>query len=291
MPTGLGVGRADTLWVLDGSNQRITLLPLDSGAEPASIPFPPGSSMMGGRIIPVADGAYGVLSMFSFQPGDDAGFPPRPLVRLGRDGVDADTVWVAPAPQFDRVEVTSGTRVMMMLAQQAFAPGFYWDRFADGAFALADGPEYDIRVVGPDGHERFRIRREPAARLTTPEDEEYERDRQREASVQGNFPGAEQMMEKRLEALTFAEVVARITGLAVDSRDRLWVGVSVTRPGETDRIDVYDPAGSLLGEIRDPDFFPDLMYGDGLVARITEDELDVQQIVVYQLGENGAATR
>ena len=27
MPMGLGVGRGDTLWVLDGSNQRITLLP------------------------------------------------------------------------------------------------------------------------------------------------------------------------------------------------------------------------------------------------------------------------
>lgn len=290
MPVGLGVGRADTLWVLDGSNQRITLLALDSEAEPSSIPFPQGSSMMGGRIIPVVDGAYGVFAMFSFRPGDDAGPPPRPLVRLGRDGTASDTVWEAPAPKFDQVEVTSGNRVMVMMAQQSFAPRFHWDRFANGTFALADGPEYDIRVVAPDGLERFRIQRDPAARPTTPEDEDFERDRLREASVQGNFPGAEEMREKRLEALTFADRVPRITGLAIDSRDRLWVGVSVSRPGETDRIDVYDPEGSLLGEIRDPEFFPDLMYGDGLVARITADELDVQQIVVYQLVEDGAPT-
>ncbi len=64
----------------------------------------------------------------------------------------------------------------------------------------------------------------------------------------------------------------------------------MTRPGETDRIDVYGPEGSLLGEIRAPEFFPDLFYGDGLVARITADELDVQQIVVYQLVEGGAGT-
>ncbi|MBT8479212.1 MAG: hypothetical protein KJO06_09850, partial [Gemmatimonadetes bacterium] len=69
MPVGLGVGQGDTLWVLDGSHQRITLLPTDSDARPASIPFPPGSSMMGGRIIPVSDGAYGVFAMFSFRPG------------------------------------------------------------------------------------------------------------------------------------------------------------------------------------------------------------------------------
>lgn len=289
MPIGLGVGRGDTLWILDGSNQRITLLPLDSEAEPSSIPFPPGSSMMGGRIIPVVDGAYGVFAMFSFRPGDDTGPPPRPLVRLGHDGVAADTVWEAPAPKFDQIEVTSGNRVMVMMAQQSFAPGFHWSRFANGAFALAEGPEYDVRVVGPDGLERFRIQREPAARPTTPDDEEFERDRLREASVAGTFPGAEEMMEKRLEALTFAEVVPRITGLTVDTQDRLWVGVSVTRPGETDRIDVYAADGSLLGEIQEPEFFPDLIYGDGLVARITADELDVQQIVVYQLVEDGAA--
>ena len=289
MPIGLGVGRGNTLWVLDGSNQRITLLPLDPEAEPSSIPFPPGSSMMGGRIIPVVDGAYGVFAMFSFRPGDDTGPPPRPLVRLGHDGVAADTVWEAPAPKFDQIEVTSGNRVMVMMAQQSFAPGFHWDRFADGSFALAQGPEYDIRVVGADGLERFRIRREPAARATTPADQEFERDRLREASVTGTFPGAEEMMEKRLEALTFAEVVPRLTGLAVDTQNRLWVGVSVTRPGETDRIDVYGADGSLLGEILEPEFFPDLIYGDGLVARITADELDVQQIVVYELVEGGSA--
>ena len=288
MPTGLGVGEADTLWVLDGSNQRITLLPADEGAEPASIPFPPGSSMMGGRIVPVSDGVYGVFAMFSFRPGDDAGPPPRPLVRLGRDGVAADTVWEAPAPRFDQVEVTSGNRVMVMMAQQSFAPGFHWSRFSDGTFAVCDGSDYDIRLVARDGAEIFRIGRDPAARATTAADEEYERQRLQEASGPGNFPGAEQMMEKRLEALTFAEVVPRITGLAVDGADRLWVGVSIERPGETERIDVYDRDGSLIGEIASPEFFPDLFYGDGLVARLTEDELDVQQIVVYRLVEGAA---
>jgi hypothetical protein len=289
-PVGLGVGRADTLWVLDGSNQRVTLLPREVDAEPASIPFPPGSSMMGGRIVPVADGVYGVFAMFSFNPGDDTGPPPRPLVRLGRDGSAADTIWNAPAPKFDRVEVTSGNRVMVMLAQQSFAPGFHWARFSDGRFALADGPEYDVRIVGAEGLELLRILRPPPARPTTPEDQEFERNRLRDASEEGTFPGAEQMMEKRLDALTFADVVPRITGLAVDDRDRLWVGVSVDRPGETDRIDLYESDGTLLGEIREPEFFPDLLFGDGRVARLTADDLDVQQIVVYQLVEEGSPT-
>ena len=70
------------------------------------------------------------------------------------------------------VEVTSGNQVMVMMAQQSFAPGFHWDRFSNGTFALADGSEYDIRVVGPDGIEQFRrssaiqphVRRRPKTR-------------------------------------------------------------------------------------------------------------------------------
>ena len=172
---------------------------------------------------------------------------------------------------------------------QAFAPGFYWERFANGTFAVVEGPEYVIHLLDGDGHEIRTIRRDPPARTPTIDDIEGERERQRDRAPPSNMPGAEQLMEKRLEALTFAERIPRITGLAVDTQDRLWVGVSVSRPGETDRIDVYAADGSFLGEIQEPEFFPDLIYGDGLVARITADELDVQQIVVYQLVEDGAA--
>lgn len=111
----------------------------------------------------------------------------------------------------------------------------------------------------------------------------------RENAARDDFPGAEQMLEKRLEAMTFAEVIPRITGLIVDGRDRLWVGVSEDAPGRADRIDVYDPEGRLIGEIADPPFFPDLFFGDGLAAHLTRDELDVEQIVLARLieGEQG----
>ena len=101
MPPGLGMGSADTLWVLDGSNQRITLLPRDPEAEPASVPFPQGSTMMGGRILPVADGGYGVFAMFSFRPGDDAGPPPRPpfAVLAQLQGRARAFVWLIVRPR------------------------------------------------------------------------------------------------------------------------------------------------------------------------------------------------
>lgn len=288
-PTGLGLGPGGDLWIPDHGNRRVTLLPRAEGIEPTSLPYPEGAGSMGGSILPEGDGAWAVLTMFSFRPGDDSGPPPLPLVHLTADGVYDDTVWVAERPHMDPVEAQAGGMMVMMLVQQAFAPSFLWERFSDGTFAIADGPEYDIRLVDPAGGEITRIARAPAARAPTAADMEAERERQRAMSPPSNIPGAEELMEKRLEALTFAPVIPRLTGLAVDGSDRLWVGVSIDVPGETGRIDVYDREGRLLGEIVDPGFFPDLLYGDGLVARLTEDELDVQQIVVYRLREGTAA--
>ncbi len=288
-PTGLGIGASGDLWVPDHGNRRVTRLPREEDREPASVPFPDGAGSMGSSIAPTANGAWGVLTMFSFRPGDDAGPPPLPLVHLTTDGVYDDTLWVAERPHMDRVEARAGNMMVMMLVQQAFAPSFHWERFSDGTFAIADGPEYDIRLLDGTGNEDLRIVRAPPARAPTAADMERERERQRALAPPSNIPGAEEMMEKRLEALTFAPVIPRITGLAVDGSDRLWVGVSVATPGETDRIDVYDREGRLLGEIADPDFLPDLFYGDGLAARLTEDELEAQQIMVYRLREESGA--
>ena len=51
---------------------------------------------------------------------------------------------------------------------------------------------------------------------------------------------------------------------------------------------MYAADGKLLGEIRTPEFFPDVAYGDGFLGRLTADDLDVQQIVVYRRVEDGA---
>jgi len=288
-PGGLAVAPDGTLWVTDDGNRRVTLLPRHEGREPASIPLAESAGAVSGHIALVEDGLYGVLMTFRFSPGDDSSPPPMSLVHINLEGAYDDTLWTAERPPMDMVEARTGNQMIMMLIQQAFAPGFYWERLADGTFAVVEGPEYVIHLLDADGNEVRRIRRDPPARAPTVQDMEREREHQRDMAAPGNIPGAAQLMEKRLEALTFAERIPRITGLALDTRDRLWVGVSVDTPGETERIDVYDRDGALLGEIRAPEFFPDLFYGDGLAARLTRDELDVQQIVVYRLVEGEAA--
>lgn len=288
-PGGLAVAPDGALWVTDDGNRRVTIIQRQEGQEAVSIPLAESAGAVSGDIALSDGGLYGVLRTFRFSPGDDSGPPPLALVHMNLEGTYDDTLWTAERPHMDQVEARMGNQVMMMLVTQAFASGFFWERFANGTFAVVEGPEYVIHLLDADGGEMRTIRRDPPAREPTDEDIEGERERQRDRAPPSNMPGAEQLMEKRLEALTFAGRIPRITGLAVDMQDRLWVGVSMDTPGETDRIDVYGADGALLGEIGDPEFFPDLIYGDGLVARITADELDVQQIAVYELVEGGSA--
>ncbi len=285
MPGGLGVGPGDSLWVADRGNRRVTIYPPDPAAEASEIALSEAASGLGGPLSIDGTGLYGVGVIFSFTPGAEVSVPPQRLLHVTRSGEVDDTLWTAPPREFDRVELTSGGSRMMMLMQRRFTPGFSWGRFSDGTFALADSPEYEIAFVAPDGSVTRRVRRAPPARPTTEEDRERARRETREQAETSTSDAVRQSVEQRIEKMTFAETVPRITGLAVDGEDRLWVGVATDHPEETGRIDVYDREGALLGEIRDPAFFPALFYGDGRAALVDRDELDVPRVIVLALRE------
>jgi len=284
-PSGLSVGPADSLWVVDRGNRRVTLFPRDPEGTTSEISLTDESSGLGGELAIGPDGVFGVAMIFSFSPGEEIEYPPRTLIQLQRDGEIADTVWIAPPPSFDRVELTSGDGVAVMLSQRTFSPGFHWERFSDGSFAVAQETEYAFSILNGDGSERLRVRRDPPARLTTEEDRKRARDEARADAEESTSPFVRNSIDERIAKMTFAESVPRITGLAVDGNDRLWVGVSEQLPGETERIDVYRLDGSLLGEIRDLGLFPTMFYGTGRAALLDRDELDVQRVVVFQLRE------
>ncbi len=284
-PSGLAVGVGDSLWVVDRGNRRVTLFPPDPEGTPAEIALSEETSGLGGELALGPDGAYGVSMIFSFSPGEDVEYPPRRLIYLPREAGIGDTIWTAPPPEFDRVELTSGGSVAIMLTQRTFSPGFHWERFSDGGFVVAQGAEYELSFLAPDGSERLRVRREPPSRLTTEEDRQRAREEVRDEAEESTSPFVRQSIDERIEKMTFNDRIPRITGLAVDGRDRVWVGVSGDLPGATDRIDVFDTNGTLIGEIHDPDVFPLLFYGDGRAAVLDSDELDVQRVIVFQLRE------
>ena len=276
----LAIGVGDTLWLADAANQRITLFPIDGG-DAASIPLPEGSTGFGGRLETTPDGVLSLMSSFTFSPGTELEIPPRPLLEIARDGSITDTVWTVPAPEMDLVTITTGNRTMMSMVSRRFSPGFSYGRFSDGGLVLHDQADYDIRMLASDGGAERIITRDPAPRATTDED----RQREIDEILEPRDGEVSDMQRKQAEAMTFADVIAPINRLMLDHRDRVWVGVSEVIPGDDDRIDVFTRDGELIGELRDT-VMPDAFLGDGYAALITQDELDVQQIVVLKLVES-----
>jgi len=287
-PSGVSVGPDGTLWIPDFGNQRVNLLRTD-GSEPGSIGLGEDSGGVAGQLEVREDSFYGVLRIFTFSPGEDAGFPPQPLVSISTDGSVLDTVWTAPAPGRDMVTIENNGSQFMMMMSRMFSPLFAWDAFSvmpgGDVFTVIDNAEYDIRLVDETGAERLRIAREPPARAATEADQEAVKDRTRQAglSMRGGGPTAEELLEKRLEAMTFEELIPRLTNLAIDGKDRVWVGVREEGSDIHERIDVYDRDGNLLGEIRDMEDFPDAFFGDNLVAIIGQDKFDVPTITIARL--------
>ncbi len=82
--------------------------------------------------------------------------------------------------------------------------------------------------------------------------------------------------------MTFEDRIPRIVELSVDPRGRIWVGVSENVPGTVQRIDVYEPDGTLVGELRGVPF-PQAFTGQDRILTSRRDELDVPQAVVMRV--------
>lgn len=286
-PRTMAMGPGDTLWIDDRANQRLTLIPVDGG-EPTSLALPQTSRGLGGAMSVDSAGVVAVLSTFSFSPGRAEGMPPRPIVRIGRDGQTGDTLWTAPAPPTDVVTINSGGNQLMMMMSQRFAPGFSWVRFADGGIAVQESADYEIRFVDEDGEVRRILRRLPPPRATTDADRQAYLDSllaPPEEETRFNTP---EIRRERAEAATFAELIPRIVTMRRDAQDRLWVGVSEQEPNVIERIDVYERDGTLLGELRGM-AMPDHFFAADHAAIIDQDELDVQQVHVMRLVEEPEA--
>ncbi|HEY8484982.1 MAG TPA: hypothetical protein VIL13_10255 [Longimicrobiales bacterium] len=301
-PSALAVGPGDSIWVADIGNRRYTIFPPTAG-EARSVPFPEEAGFAVG-VLAIDDG--GPVQAFRAAPRPDGPNPepPRTILRLAGDGAILDTIWTTAPPQVD--EVQSGNpaqrQIVVIRMPRAFEMPQLWQRFASGGFVVADTAEYVLRLIDDNGNEVRRIARDLPARQTTEADKELARKRLREQfrrgggiriTIRDGGPGGpagpppEHLLQAQLNAMTFAPVIPRITGIRVDPHDRIWVGVSIDEAGTTERIDIYDRNGTLLGELTGWPL-PDAFLGTDRAAFLTRDDMDVQQIVLVRIVEAAA---
>lgn len=300
-PLGLDVGPGDTVWVSDFTNGRITGYPQNGGA-PRVLPYGEIGAVPSPNLVKLDDGfIQSFRPLFNFQGGpggmervasgdSGAATTPRiPLVRTDPTLETHDTLWSIPEPPTDMVQLEMGDRIMLLMMTREFMPAFQWDVLSDGTVVVADTAAYLLRLLDREGVVSRVIRRDPDPRTTTEADRELARQRLRNQqeggtriSLGGGGPDNEtqrRLLEQRLEKMTFAAVIPRIVSLRVDNDDRIWVGVAEDVPDSIARIDIYEPSGDLVGELRDFPM-PDVFLGRDGVGILRRDELDVQQVLL-----------
>ncbi len=290
MAFGMSAGPGDTLWVMEMMGRRLTGFPA-RGGEPRVVPF-------GVDLVPappmVMEKEYLLANLLHiFRPGDGEEERPREFVlaRFDPAGVLADTVYAAPMPKQDVVQIESGNRRMMLMTTPQFAPTLRWAAFSDGGVAAVRDDQYSIRLLNPDGSERLRIERDAPPRPVTEADREEVRSQmqgQRTRFFGGGDPALQDELARRqLEAMTFAATVPRIERIAIDPQDRLWVLASPDEAGGDGRIDVYDRDGALLGSLRGMEL-PTRFLENGRAVYLGKDEdTDVQQVTLVRVVDAG----
>lgn len=289
MPLGVAVGPGDTVWVNDPVNRRVTGYP-QGGAEPRVVSYPRRDIFPGAQLAR-ADGGFLLVIGAITIPGEPI---PEPLLRTDGMLEPLDTLWRPPPSPVDIVQLDMGDRAFTLGLTREFWPEFEWRALPGpaGIAVVRDSADYVFRIIAGDGTVRRVIRRTPPARAATEADRQRERDRILNGELgfsvlmSGQGPDEQarrRMAEARVDVMTFEDRIPRIVALNVDPRGRIWVGVSEDIAKTVQRIDVYEPDGTLIGELRGVPF-PQAFTGEDRILTTRRDELDVPQVVVMRLG-------
>lgn len=286
-PYGIGVGPGDTVWVQGVTSHRLTGFPIGGGD--ARVVMLPDKQFFLSPLSPVPGGfltqVYPLVPMP--KPGEEAKDPGIvPFVSVTPDGERIDTLWSRPAPEPELVQIQVSGRTAVMSVTPTFEPTLRWGTFSDGSIAIASDSSYTIHLLRPDGTESMRLARDLPPAVVGDAERDLARARVRASFASSSLsdnPLQKEFMEKRIETMTFASTIPRISGIRVDGADRIWVGVSLQRPDSTDRIDVFERDGTLLGTIEGMELPATFFASDRAAALRTDPDTDVQQVVVMRL--------
>lgn len=172
-----------------------------------------------------------------------------------------------------------------------FSPRLWIGVLSDGRAAVADSAGYRVKLLGPGGSVLGTLERPIDPEPVTEEIREAERRRMGTGGLQVVFQGeggaspaqAEQIRQAMLARITFADEIPVISGLAVDSDDRIWVQRSEEH-GARDPTDVLTADGRYVGTLSPDELrLPNAFGPGGLMAYVERDEMEAPIVKVIRL--------
>ncbi|MFW6083682.1 MAG: hypothetical protein ACODAA_00525 [Gemmatimonadota bacterium] len=264
----------DSLLAVDGRLNRLSVFGPDGRYERSSrLEFEDGSAR---PIVLLPDRTLLARPGFSFGTGTSPGVL-RDTAALPRFGLDGERVGqVAPVPTGENwvfeIGGSTGAGPHPFGKKTLLAP-------AEAGFWLTTGDRPEVELRAPDGELRRIVRwadRPPA--LTDEMAGSFE------ASMSDD-PEDRQAVEAYLQDMEYPETLPTASELMSDTEGHLWV-----RPFEPYFEDeapppfmVFDPDGRLLGEVGFPERFDPRAITADRVYGVWTDELDIEQVRVYEL--------
>lgn len=265
-------GPDGNLWVPDPQNNRVSVFDT-AGVFVRSHPSP------GGFIIRPWPGGFDDVGLYYspvFVPAQD---DPDLRFRMALARFDSalqpiDTLF-PPTEPYDpddrRFVLRSEDGNSVMMAAIPFTPAFRWRLARDGTFWSLISGEYKLHQLAPEGDTLRTITREFEPYPVTDEDVDAAMERLEWFIQQGGKVSRSRIPSEKPPTESFF----------FDDERNLWV-VRVTTPEDESRLmDVFDPVGRYLGEVR----LPFRLAGDYPIVRgstmwaVTTDDFDVPYVV------------
>lgn len=274
-PAGLMWDPQGRLWIVDQQNARFSLFDT-AGVFLASHRRPGGFSMYpwpGG--IDSEGRVYDITLLRTADGG--AAFP---LVRLDAAMQPADTFRLPEyeSPSFE-VRHANGNH---MKASVPFAPGLLWRRDPGGDVWVGTTDRYSIARVSFDGDTLKVVERDYEPVPVTGAERDTAVKRLKWFTDQGG----------KVDASRIPGEKPAYGGMYPDEAGYLWVFPSTPEAVEGTTVDVFDPEGRFLGQLRSGaklrPYEPFLVRGDRLYVLET-DEMDVPYVVRYRIQGRPAA--
>lgn len=251
--------------------------------QPRDFQVRPGGDLVAGPRMLVMNGRHAYFTSAGVHPAGDV----LPILRFAMvDGAPAQVLFEARMPGWDG----SGDPPMLRFFETLPS----WGTLAGGRLAVHDSPEYEVRVVAPEGTVEAVLRRPfPAERVGRADRErmrERERERVRSGQVFGASAGggAPPDLEEPIRDAHFADRIPAVRRIVTDRRGTIWVEREREDrdPDAPGPVDVLAPDGRYLGSWpADGPGIPAAFGPDGLAVWLVEGELDVPIARVMRLPE------
>jgi len=272
------LSQADTIWVWDGVQSRLSLFS-EAGEFNGSIRLAPTGNLihplrMYGLRGVSSDGFILTARAFpaDMRPKPVSYWDTIPTLRFSRDGSKADTVG-----EFCGLDTYSTPSRAGSVTFGRMSASFV----ADGLIYQTDGGEYEVRVFDPETGLRRVIRALRPARPVTQEMlDEYLPFRAGPSSD----PGTDPARRRQARDWGHRETMPWVSALIVDEDRNLWIREYQPPLDPTpQRWGVIGSSGSWLGTVQMPDRFTPHQIVGGVMVGVTKGHLGVESVQAFRL--------